>query len=640
MTGNVQPIRNVLAAVAEAPIDAVPAPANDRDGKYGGRPPKVMPDGCPVIPVGTENGTFYFLTALGELRGLTCDKVANKHIVGMFAPDSDYLMEAWPRKKLVKTKDDDGNEVEEWLVTGWRNDDVAMLLMDVAAAKGVWNAREKVRGRGAWVDDDGGLVLHCGNHVLLGGTWKRPGMHDAMVYPTMPPIPTPKGDKSDTAAMVAPKLVDELRSKGIELAADASPAMALFELLKTWNWDRPLIDPVLMLGWLAVAPFGGALDYRPIIWTTGGKAAGKTSLQFVMDWLFDGGILQSPNASEAGIRQTLGQQSLPVGLDEAEAEADNRKLLALVTLARLAATSQGNIIRGGQDHQASEFRATSCFLFSSILVPPLTPADKSRIGLLELKRLPPGSKKPKLDKREFNAIGAWMRKRFADRWHEWEGILSAFTDALLEEGKQSSRAADQFGTLRAGAHILLDPDPPEAEELTIWGGLLSIDNLAETAGEVDEGPMCLDHLMSSPVQLGARRESRLVEDWLADAVAQPRIGAAPEVAAEFDGRRRKADEALGQIGLKVVRVTDKPPVPGRAYLAIADAHQALGKLLENSKFRDGVWSQPLGRIDGAVKAANRRIGKRQTKCTLVPLDAVIPTDDDAVAGAAAERVDA
>ena len=170
MTGNVQPIRNVLAAVAEAPIDAVPAPANDRDGKYGGRPPKVMPDGCPVIPVGTENGTFYFLTALGELRGLTCDKVANKHIVGMFAPDSDYLMEAWPRKKLVKTKDDDGNEVEEWLVTGWRNDDVAMLLMDVAAAKGVWNAREKVRGRGAWVDDDGGLVLHCGNHVLLGGT--------------------------------------------------------------------------------------------------------------------------------------------------------------------------------------------------------------------------------------------------------------------------------------------------------------------------------------------------------------------------------------------------------------------------------------------------------------------------------------
>ncbi len=640
MTGKLQPIRNVLANPSEAPIDGVPPPANDRDGRYGGRPPKVMPDGCPVIPVGTENGVFFFLTALGELRGLTCDKVANKHIVGMFAPDSDYLMEAWPRKKLVKQEDDDGNEVEEWIVTGWRNDDVAMLLMDVAASKGVWNAREKVRGRGAWVDDDGGLVLHCGNHVLLGGAWKRPGMHDDMVYPTMPPIPLPRGDRHDTALTIAPKLVGELRSRGIAIADDASPALALFELLKTWNWDRPLIDPVLMLGWLAVAPFGGALDYRPILWTTGGKAAGKTSLQKMMDWLFDGGILQSPNASEAGIRQTLGQQSLPVGLDEAEAEADNRKLLALVTLARLAATSQGNIIRGGQDHQASEFRATSCFLFSSILVPPLTPADRSRIGLLELKRLPDGGKAPSLDKREFNAIGAWMRKRFADRWHEWSGILSAFTDALLEEGRQSSRAADQFGTLRAGAHMLLDPDPPEAEELTIWGGLLSIDNLAETAGEADEGPMCLDHLMSSPVQLGPRRESRLVEDWLAQSVAQPRAGAAIEVVAEFDSARTKADEALGQIGLKVIRVTDKPPIPGRPYLAIADAHQALAKLFETSKFRDGVWSQPLGRIEGARKGQNRRIGKRQTKCTLVPLDAVLALDDAAVGSEPAARVDA
>lgn len=640
MNGNLQPIRNALANPVDAPIDGVPPPANDRDGRYGGKPPKVVPEGCPVIPVGTENGVFYFLTALGELRGLTCDKVANKHIVGMFAPDSDFLYEAWPRKKLVKRKDEDGNEVEEWTVTGWRNDDVAALLMDVAASKGVWNPREKVRGRGAWTDDDGGLVLHCGNHVLLGGAWQRPGQHDDMVYPTMPPIPLPRGDRHDTAATIAPKLVGELRSRGIAIADDASPAMALFEILKTWNWARPLIDPVLMLGWIAVAPFGGALDYRPIVWTTGGKAAGKTSLQKLLDWLFDGGILQSPNASEAGIRQTLGQQSLPVGLDEAEAEADNRKLLSLVTLARLAATSQGNIIRGGQDHQASEFRATSCFLFSSILVPPLTPADRSRIALLDLKRLPDGGRAPSLDKREFQAIGAWMRKRFADRWSEWAGVLSAFTDALLEEGRQSSRAADQFGTLRAGAHMLLDADPPDAEELTIWGGLLSIDNLAETAGEVDEGPACIDHLMSSPVQLGARRESRLIEDWVADAVAQPRVGASAEVVVEFDSKRAKADEALGQIGLKVIRSADRPPVPGREYLAVASLHQALAKLFETSKFRDGVWKQPLARIEGAVDNANRRIGKRQTKCVLVPLDAVLSFGDAVVCERVAERVDA
>ncbi len=172
MSRHLAPVRDALRNPVDAPTDDFDEmPDEDRFGDYGDgtAPPRVMPDGCPVIPVGTEDGTFYFLTALGELRGLTCDKVANKHIVGMFAPDSQYLFEAWPRKKMVKQKDDDGNEVEEWIVTGWRNDDVAMLLMDVAAARGVWSAREKVRGRGAWIGDDGGLILHCGNHVLIGG---------------------------------------------------------------------------------------------------------------------------------------------------------------------------------------------------------------------------------------------------------------------------------------------------------------------------------------------------------------------------------------------------------------------------------------------------------------------------------------
>lgn len=174
----IEQVRAALEDIYEPPIDD--DAGDDQGGGFG--PPRVMPDDCPVVPVGTHDGIFYFLTTLGELRGLAADKVANKHIVAMFAPDSQYLIDTWPRKKEVKRLDKEtGEEITEWIVTGWRPDDVAMLLMDVAAAKGVWDMREKVRGRGAWLGDDGALILHSGNHVLIDGAWKRPGEYHGMV---------------------------------------------------------------------------------------------------------------------------------------------------------------------------------------------------------------------------------------------------------------------------------------------------------------------------------------------------------------------------------------------------------------------------------------------------------------------------
>ncbi|WP_061780767.1 hypothetical protein [Sphingomonas sanguinis] len=649
MSAHLQPVREALSNLVEPPIDAPPVDdyeaANDGGGddERFGRPPRLMPEGCPVVPVGTEDGVFYFLTALGELRGLTCDKVANKHIVGMFAPDSGYLMDEWPRKKMVKSKGPDGEDVEEWIVTGWRNDDVAMLLMDVAAAKGVWNPREKVRGRGAWIDDRGGLILHCGNHVLIGGRWHKPGEHDGRVYPTMPAIPRPGAGGPVTGEALAPNLVGSLRARGIEIPSDASPGVVLLELYKTWNWARPMIDPMLLIGWDGAAMLGGALDYRPLAWLTGDKATGKSALQKVKGWLFDGGILQSPDASEAGVRQVLGQQSLPVAIDEAEADQDNRKILALVKLARLAASSQGNIVRGGQDHTGHEFQATSCFLFSSILVPPMPPQDRSRLAMLELGELPAGSREPRMDKGEINALGGWLRRRLADRWHLWAATLERYTDALIDHGGQGGRAADQFGTLLAAAHILLDDDMPDDEALLQWGSLLSKERLGETAEAQSESEMCVAHMASSLVQLARSGTPRLISDWLLQAT-EPVLGGDVDESAR--GRVREAADALAKVGMRIV--TGKAnmvvsegapkPTPGRDYLAVAITHQGLSRVFENSRWKEGVWSQALKRMKGASWGNTQRIGGSPAKCTLVPVDQIIQRDDVVVPVREAEEV--
>ena len=644
MSSHLNPVREALRALHEAPIDGFDAANDGYDDRGEGdrfdRPPPAMPDGCPVVPVGTEDGVFYFLTALGELRGLTADKVSNNHIKAMFAPEIDYLygVERWQQKKLAKKKDNNGDEIEEWVTTGGlKTQTISEDLLNVGAAKGVWNAREKVRGRGAWRGDDGGLILHTGNHVLIGGRWERPGMYDGMVYPTAPPIPKPAGKAAARGEQLAPELVGSLRARGIAIASDASPAAVLLELLKTWNWARPRIDPILLLGWIGAAMIGGALDYRPLAWMTGDKATGKSALQKLIGWLFDGGILQSPKPSEAGVRQVLGQQSLPVGIDELEASEDNRKALDLVELARLAASSQGNILKGGQDHKGHEFRVTACFLFSSILVPPIPPQDKSRLAMLELGELPAGSREPKIDKREIAAIGGWLRKRLADRWGEWPTILECFTDALIDHGGQGGRAADQFGTLRAAAHVLLDAGMPDDEELVLWAGMLGVSALAETSEATGESPLCLQHMASSPVQLEGRGLPKLVSEWLLDASEPIDLTAEPDVQGAVQNRRAQADKALGRAGMRIVvpvrargagaGQTDRAPIVGQTYVAVAVTHQGLAKLFENSRWAKGVWTQAMRRVPGAIGGETQRIGGIAMKCTFVPIEAIVERED-------------
>lgn len=630
MADHLKPVAEALANPVDAPIDdGLPPPWTEADladyppddgsgGRAGGReapPMRAMPDDCPVIPIGTESGAFYFITALGELRALTADKVANKHIVGMFAPDSQYLLDTWPRKKLVKSKDaNTGEDIEEWIVTGWRNDDVAMLLMDVAAAKGVWNARERVRGRGAWRARDGSLIIHAGNHVLINGTWQRPGMYDNMVYPTAPSIPRPW-----------PKPV---------AAGEDGPAYALLSLLRKWKWARPMIDPRLLLGWIGAAMMGAFLSYRPLAWITGDSKTGKSTLQELIGWVLGGALLQSPDASEAAVRQVLGQQSLPVAIDEAEAEEDNRKVLALVKLARIAATAAGNIMRGGQDHQGHEFQARTCFLFSSILIPPIPPQDRNRMAILELDELPSGQRQPKFDEAQMNELGEQLRRRIADRAGAFPAILEKFKDALVDFGGHNNRTAGQFGTLLAASHILLEDGMPDDQEVMDWGELLAMSGLSEAADNQPGGQECADYLLFSLVQLQQGGQQRLVSDWLLQA-SQPIEHLDVMVANDRRAERESARKALAKIGLAVVTGKDRDArggaeataVPGRDYVAIAGGrHQGLARIYADSKWKQGGWSQALGRIEGAVKGHQVKIAGRNTRATLVPIDQLLQHD--------------
>lgn len=621
MAGRLDSVKAALDAAQEAGITGDPAAPVDHDGPG-------MPESCPVAAVGTQGGLFYYLSALGELRALKADQVANKHIVALFAPRSAYLIEQWPRKKLVKTRDAAGDEIEEWIVTGWRTDDVSMLLMDAAASKGVWDPRERVRGRGGWQAEDGSLVLHAGDRILLHGQWCKPGLYEDLVYPTQPAIPRPAKKVPKDASALAPRLCEYLETRGVEFANSAGGI--IHGLFECWRYARPTVDPMLLTGWNAAAIYGGALDYRPLIWLAGDKATGKSHLQKATGLIHGNGILQSPDATEAAVRQILGQQSLPVAIDEAEADEDNRKMLALIKLARLAATSQGNVLRGGQDHEGHEFRATSCFLFSSILIPPIPPQDKSRLAVLELDEIAGTLREPPLDecKRELAVLGEQLRKDMADRWPLWRDRLRLFRNAMIDIGGHQGRTADQFGSLLAAAHLALSEAPPTPAELARWAELLGKDQLTEASDNASEATRCIERLVYANVQLTGAGSKKQVSEWLLQSVTTDDWGVA-----DAASLRQSANDALQRIGLRVLpggdpkRKAGGKLVPGVTYVAVASDHAGLAELFQGSRWNSGTWAQALRRAPGAVRYDRQRIGGRVTACTTLPITELVEIEE-------------
>jgi hypothetical protein len=154
----------------------------------------------------------------------------------------------------------------------------------------------------------------------------------------------------------------------------------LVAVLATWNWSRSDTDAHLLFGWIVAAMFGVALDWRPLAWVTGDAGSGKSTLDRLLSIVMGGeqGLVTTTDATEAGLRSVVRQSTLPIAFDEAE--ADNRRMAGVIKFARQAA-SGGMVLRGSADHKGAEFRVRSCFLFSSILIPPLGDQDiLSRLG--------------------------------------------------------------------------------------------------------------------------------------------------------------------------------------------------------------------------------------------------------------------
>lgn len=577
---------------------------------YGIRPGEWKPDSyglppdCPVLPLGTEEGIFFFLDTIGQLRAMKGGELGQAGINELFMGRHLYLTWAFP--KSVRD-----------VITSWRPERAREALMGACARKGAWSPFNGVRGRGMWKDREGRLILHCGDRLYTDRGEEALGELEGKVYPTRPPIARPWPNP---------------------LTGKRGPATRLIPHFRSWRWVRPQLDPILLLGGIAVGYLGGAAPYRPATYTLGDKATGKSALHDDLKALQGEWLLHTADTTSAGIYQQLKYDCIPVAIDEFEAKADNRKAKAVVELMRLS-FSGAPMNRGGDSHKGTQFQGRSSFRFSSINMPAMEPQDLSRMVILRLQRQPPGAVKPVIPEEELAELGRKIQRRLMDNWHRWNATYEAWREFLASCG-HDGRGQDTFGMLMAAADLVIDcdaayltdaqgnPDPleigPNAENFESWRELLSVANLTEFQDATENWQACLTHLLSKRIEAwrgGARHTvgEVLTEFWEADATDKDAISFA------------QTRKLLEQTGLTVLKPKDRTE---HYELLIPNQHTLLHELFRDSKWvgelASGSWSVALRQAPTDIwREGSARINGQKFKGVAIRLKDLIVAEEEA-----------
>lgn len=565
---------NPLKAQLEDAAEPAVFPGDDatRARRSGGHN---LPEGCPIIPLGMDGKTRYYLDAAGQLAPLSVEKHTKLNLMGLYGAENHRLYQDFPKTN------DDGD------TTGWRPERAAEILMAAASECGPWSPAGRVRGRGCWSDPDGRLLVHIGPAILAGKEARRPGIVGDQVLLARPPIMRPH-------AVAVP---DGSRGVGAEALS----------LLGTWNWRRA-IDSRLMLGCIGACFLGGALRWRPIYWIVGGFGTGKSTLLDTCEAMLGGWLLKAGEPTPAGLWQSLGHDCLAVAIDEAEAEHDNRKLNALVKLARVCASGD-KLLRGSSEGEAAEYVLRSVVLFGSIRQPPLLAQDRSRIIVLRLGELT-GETAPSITPARLQEMGGKILRRVVDGWGRFPAVFEQYAIALRGVGHRS-RAIDVFGTALAIADIIENDDPVDSDTAAELAAQLDIATLAEADDNLSDQEAWLRFLLTTVIPLDGTGPKNTVAEWLRDAIVND----------AFDAERKEADRILGNYGIKIVRPkgSNRP-----THFAIANRHAGLERLHANTH-----WAGRSGAIGVFVQAARDLPGTEVTtqrfaglldKGTAIPLE--------------------
>ncbi len=486
--------------------------------------------------------------------------------------------------------------------------DWARAVDDLAAAAdraGSFDPQRQ-RGRGVWIDD-GRTVWHLGDRLEVDG------------------VETP------LAALETRYYYQRLPALAINPASEPlgdAQGQEILQLIKRMGWAGQS-DHLLLAGWIVLSNVGGALRKRPGMQATSGHGTGKSDLaDNVIRPLQAGlGIICS-GSTEAGIRQSIRQDVLPVLVDESE-QADGNRREQQLRLVRLAYDGLP-MVKGTPGGEAMEFTLRSSIALVGINSPISNPADLSRIAVIGRRQLSdPDWQQLAAERAELLTLraGESLIRRTVSHLPTLLANIDTMGRVLagLTSGRGGGRVGDTYGALLAGAHLLVSTSQLSKEAALAWLDSVSWDPAAPAADEVDRSPaaearQCLDHLLAHELPWRDPDNNR-------PGTGRKTAGELLELA--LGSGAGEAAEALGRRGLKA------DPERG---LLVANSGAAIDKVFSGSKWSQGGHRPRLLDLEGAEPAPSPQrfpvLGS--IRCVVVPWS-LLPVDPSLLAAAASAQ---
>ncbi|MDP2322428.1 MAG: hypothetical protein Q8N51_00165 [Gammaproteobacteria bacterium] len=524
-------------------------------------PVKVIP---PFRCLGHDSGSYFFLPKkAGQIVELNASELTSRHLLRL------ALLPFWEAHYGVPGK------APHWT-------EAASDLIDKCERIGVFDPA-RIRGRGAWVDE-GRIIFHTGECLVI------------------------DDQRVELAELKSHFFYERRRLLDLKQAPPASvgEAKRLLEICAALPWKNPFCAE-LLAGWCVVAPICGALTWRSHIWLSGSTGSGKS---WTMDNIVKpllGKIVVSvqSNSTEAGIRQTLQSDALPVLFDEAETEDKQGqvRMQQVLDLARQASSEDGApIAKGSPGGIANLYKVRSCFAFTSIGVAAFKGADLNRLTRMEfvMRSGPVGlaafDTVVKLWGESFNQplFCERMRARAMAQAVHIRDNASVFARAIVQRGGLR-RLGDQLGCLLAGAYSLQADGPVSEDEALKWVDARDWKSFGVEVSEKDE-IQALNELLGAMIDFN--RASRSMGEV---------IKAASELSNKTMAAEAKA--ALARHGVKV-------DLENKVIL-VSNSHSGLRTIFADTAWARK-WKDQFMRLPGAVDKDSVRFSGAVHRAVEIP----------------------
>ena len=516
-----------------------------------------------IRPLGYDSGTYFFLPRItGQVTPMRAQAMSSIQNLQTLAPKS-----FWETMFAA-----DGSEKKMCAAA-------SSALMDACHAAGIYNP-DRMRGIGAWMEGSD-CVFNTGSRIITGGRV------------------VPAASYRSGGGFFYPLTGDVIGDLPEAMSDD--DAREIVRLICCLCWENRL-DGYYLTGWLVTAILGGVMRWRPHIYITGDRGAGKSTVidDLIKRLLGSLAIEADGGSTEPGIRRAIINSSRPVVMDEAEGntKADREKIASVMNLLR-ASSSGGTVINANE-----EYRCRASFLLAGINPQIRTEADKSRIAVIHLRSDDRIDADERLNEwrnrvRDLTRAGASGRliARMIDCSVHMPATLKAIGSAIRSMGA-SARFADQHAALLSGVWLLVKTRAPTGDEAADFLKKvgLTLEKHAERDEASGESWKVLSEIMTSD------------HSYDANGMARRATVAAMIQMVKNDteaGGSHAAAAGLSDLGIEI----------DGDYVRIASTSPKLSKMLRDTPWSGDGWARHLIALPDAregKRRAFRGLSRRRT----------------------------